>query len=194
MANNSEDNKNKLDYLFNTHGEVRSEIQSRINQRDTFAIQFIVGSGAIITIGFLEFQYSPYLFFLLPIIALFYSIQILYSYTIHDRCHKFLANNIEPEIAKTLAITKGDEERLMWEEYCDVEAKKIKVKTPGIRKRFFEIAVFVVPVIASCLFYLLASYRKLHDWWIILIISVSIGLIFELISFLVIRKFNKASK
>ena len=194
MANNNEDKKSKLDYLFNTHGEVRSEIQSRINQRDTFAIQFIVGSGAIITIGFLDFQYSAYLFFLLPVIALFYSIQILYSYTIHDRCHKFLSTNIEPEIAKELSLNKNDEERLMWEEYCDAESKKIKTKSPGIRKSFFEIAIFVVPVIASSLFFLLASYRKLHEWWIILIIAVSICLLFELISFLVIRKFNKASK
>ena len=137
------------------------------------------------------FRREYFLFFLLPLIALFYSIQILYSYTIHDRCHKFLAEEIEPEIGRLLSLSRNEEDRLSWERYCDIQSKAIKVKAPGIRKKFFEVAIFVVPLVSSALFFGLGCAKNLLNWQFLLIISISALVFFDSISAVVVYRFNK---
>ena len=184
------DNKERIAYLKQTHSEVRGEIVERIKQRDTFAIQFIVTMGTVFTVGFLDFKFAPFVFFMLPILAIFYSVQIMYSYVIHDRCNKFLKEEIEPELAKLLSYSEYNKSRLMWESYCDYDSKKNLIKTPGIRKGFFEKAVFIVPVISSLLFLLLAYTKNLFPLYVIIIISSSFLCFYEIVSIMLILRFN----
>ncbi len=154
-----EPNEKRLDYLMATHASVRSEIEMRIGERDSFAIQFLASGGAALALGWLDFAFAPFLFFLLPLITLFFSVQILYSYTIHDRCHRFLTEEIEPAIAALLNFGVYDKDRLMWESYCKTEAKKRAIRTPGIRKGFFEKFSLLVPLFACGLFLLVSLER-----------------------------------
>ena len=191
---NNDLNKQRLDYLKATHLEVRNEIAMRIQQRDAYANQFIVSTGVVLGVGFIDFPYSSFLFFLLPILAIFYSIQIMYSYTIHDRCHRFLETEIEPKMAEVLEFSKGNEDRLFWERYCEYKSREMKTKTPGIRQGFFQASMFVVPLIASLLFVLLSAYRKVMAFWQLMVIAVGVFVFFEAVSAFILLRFRRGKK
>lgn len=181
----------RLNYLMQTHKEVRSEIQMRITQRDNFAIQFVVAVGAIVTLGLLDFKYSPFLFFLLPIVTIFYSLQILYSYSIHSRCHKFLCEEIEPELGELLGYKEFDINRYMWESYCQIESKQKAIKTHGIRKGFFEKISLFMPLFSSLLFAFVGIAKEMFDTKYIIIIAISTFAAFFAFNFCIILTFNK---
>ena len=181
----------RLKYLMQTHNAVRGEIQMRISQRDTFAIQFVVAIGAIFTLGFLDFKYSPILFFLLPLVTIFYSLQILYSYTIHDRCHRFLCEEIEPELGKLLGYEEFERNRIMWESYCHIDSKQKAIKTPGIRKGFFEKISLFMPLISSLLFGFVGAAKEMLRTEYIILAAVVTFVVFLAFNSYIILAFNK---
>ncbi len=183
-------NEREIDHLLQTHSEVRGEITQRIAQRDTFAIQFIVSIGAVFSLGFLDFSFSPLLFLLLPPLTIFYSIQILYSYTIHDRCHKFLVEEIEPRLAELLEYSGHDKRRYMWETYSAVKSKEIATKAPGIRKNFFIYTSYVMPFIASGLFGFVGAYKKLLPTAWMIGVAVAVFIMLELLNINIFSRFN----
>lgn len=183
----------RLSQLIETHKAVRGEIEMRIGQRDTFAIQFLVSCGAIFTLGFLNFKFAPFLFFLLPLVTLFFSVQILYSYTIHDRCHKFLVNEIEPAICQLLEYNNDEKSRYMWESYCEYESKRNSIRTPGIRRGFFEKISLAIPIISSILFFCVSYEKSLFNINIIIIIAVAAFVIFQTVNLLIVLSFNKSN-
>lgn len=146
------DNKEKFDVLLQMRSDCRSEIEQRVKQRDDFSIQFMVSASAVLALGFLDFAFAPYLFFLLPVISIFYSIQIFYSYSIHNRLHNFLYKQLEPEIGRLLGLDDVYISRHYWENYCEVDSKLRVIKTPGIRESFFRVCSYVIPFISVILF------------------------------------------
>lgn len=182
----------KLDFLMETYKDCRSEIEMRIGQRDTFALQYIVAAGAVISLGLFDFAQSAYLFFLLPFITLFFAVQIMYSYSIHDRLHDFISTHLEPEIAKTLGYSQSERQRLFWESYCEVDSLKKTLKTPGIRKGFFVKMSYLSPLISGALFILVGISKNMYTYWQV---TATVGIAVTVFSYLailfVLNGFNK---
>ena len=184
--------KDRLDFLKQIYSGCRGEIEMRITQRDNFAIQFIVAVGAVFTLGFLDFTYAPFLFFILPLVTIFYTVQILYSYTIHDRLHKFLVSEIEPEIARQLNFSDEEKNKYCWESFCEMDSKQKGISTPGIRKGFFIKASFTMPTIAAVLFIGTAISKTLFSKALFaLIIGLLVDIVFTFIIFMILHKFNR---
>ena len=189
----------RLTYLLSVYSDNRSEIEQRVSQRDTFAIQFVVSSGAVITLGLLSFDYSYFLLFLWPLVTLFFALQIKYSYVIHNRIHSFLVNNLEPEIARLLTYSNDEKNNLCWENYCNHMDLKRKLKTPGIREGFFNIALFAVPVITYGIFswvYFVKIPEDSRDfwYWFIYIAFGILSVLFFVAAFLIVFRFKRIAK
>lgn len=153
----------RLAFLKEVYNDCRKEIEMRITQRDNFSIQFVTSVGVVCALALMEFKLSPFLFFLLPFISLFYTVQIMYSYSIHDRLHSYLINELEPEIAFLLKYNDVKIDKLFWETYCEVDSVSNKVKFPGIRKNFFRNASIIMPSIASIMFWLVGAEKQILD-------------------------------
>src|SRR5574344_1169954 len=138
------DNEKRLEVLLHTRNDCRQEIEMRISQRDTFGIQYLVSLGALIGFGLnVDFKYASLLFLLIPLVSFYFTTQIIYSYSIHDRLHNFLVKHIEPEISKILELNDVEKIGLLWESYCEFDSRRKSIKTPGIRKKFFEITSWI---------------------------------------------------
>lgn len=189
----------RLSYLLSVYSDNRSEIEQRITQRDNFAIQFIVSSGAVITLSLLSFDYAYYLIFLWPLVTLFFAIQIKYSYVIHNRIHLFLVNNLEPEIARLLKYSKNEKNNLCWENYCDHMSLKRNMKTPGIREGFFNISLFIIPVMTLAIF-LGLHFAKVKEefrdvfFWVMFSISIVFTLLIVIFGVYLLIRFKKLAK
>lgn len=185
-------NEKKTDFLMETYKDCRSEVEMRITQRDTFAIQYIVSAGAVLSLGFLDFAQSAYLFFLLPFITLFFTIQIMYSYSIHNRLHNFIYGYLEPELAKTLGYSQNERPKLFWESFCETDSLKKTIKTPGIRQGFFVNMSYCAPFIAGILFMLVGLNKKMYPhWWICASISVAFTALSTLFISYILSRFKK---
>ena len=135
----------KFDILLSEYNELRGELKQRIAQRDSFAIQFIVSSLTIIT---LAIGYNHNVLYLLPILSIFYSLQIFSSYQVHTRLVEFIRENIEKRIAEEF---NEDAKSLLWESYCDFERQMTISGKIGGRKKFFQIVLVTAPVLAFVL-------------------------------------------
>lgn len=196
METKSRDNQMAFDFLLKTADDNRREIEQRITQRDNFSIQFIVTSGALLSLSLLEFEYAYFLILLWPLISLFFTVQIKYSYVIHNRIHYFLVNNIEPELAKIVGFSNDERINLCWETYCNRRSELKKAKTPGIREGFFDKACYVIPLISIIVFDLLltasGNFEGNRIWFHIASIVYLVILI--LINIILLNKFKKENE
>ena len=94
----------KIEYLLKAHDELRGELKDRIKQRDNLAIQYIVIVGALFGVEFSGVKYAYFTALIIPLITLYFSIQIFSSYDVHDRLTTFIRDNIEKKIGKELGI------------------------------------------------------------------------------------------
>lgn len=147
-----DENEIRLDYLISLQEDLRGEIKQRISQRDGFATQFLVACGTVITISFLDFSYAAFLIWLMPLATIFYSLQILYSYVMHENLTDFLMNHIEPAMSELIGIELTQRSNWFWELRCSLDRDSAKTKYPGIRKNFFQLILFVMPAVTLCIF------------------------------------------
>jgi hypothetical protein len=128
--------------------DVRTEIKTRIQQRDNFSTQFITALGAIVAVAFAKDGFEKVIL-IAPLIVIYYTMQILYSYRVHDILARYLREEIEPALTR-LCITDPEHE---WERYYKKNAK------PGIRRKFF---VYVMWIVSSgiLLYYINATSLK----------------------------------
>lgn len=195
-----EDIDKKLNYLISIYEDNRREIEQRIQQRDTFAIQCIVSSGAVLTISFLSFQYAYFLIALWPLVTIFFTIQIKYSYVIHNRIHSFLVNNLEPEISRLLNFSKDEQNNLCWETYCNYVSYYDKAKTPGIRETFFDLSSVIVPFLTLAIFLLFHfTKNEVKDivFWLVFsgsIVFTVLILVFVIVSLIRFKKIKVSEK
>lgn len=184
-------NKEQVEFLKQTHDDCRKEVEMRIQQRDNFSIQFIIAVAAICAVALTELKYASFLFFLLPFVTIFYTVQILYSYKIHDRLHKFLVEEIEPKLASELGYDEFAKNRLFWESYCENDSRKQGRKTPGIRKGFFKITSKIMPAISSILFAIVAWGKNTLPELAIIIIALVSAALFTAITFFLLYLFDR---
>ena len=184
----------RLEHLTQTYNDCRGEIEMRIQQRDNFSVQFIVAIGAVLSLALSDFSHAIYLLFLMPAITMFYTMQILYSYSIHDRIHLYLVNVLEPEMRKILGYSATElEGQPFWETHSNLQAKKRKLKAPGIRKGFYIKACLVMPFLSSVLFVLFGIQKNiLEDIYLIVIIAVAFLVVYYALVIWVLDRFKKS--
>ncbi len=128
-----------LAHLEKIREDVRDEIKKRIEQRDKYSIQMTIALGAIVTISFSTPDLRAVLI-ALPLVSIYFTVLIMYSYEIHHVVAKYLREKVEPELARICSIDKTFE----WETfYCGENV-------PGIRRRFFLFTLwgaYILPVV-----------------------------------------------
>lgn len=148
------DNKSEMfQYLLMAYDELRDELKMRIQQRDNLAIQFIVIVGVLSGIAFTDYSYAYFSILIIPLMTLFFSIQIFSSYEVHDRLVKFICEHIEVELGRVLEVNERKLYNYFWEQYCKKDREMHNVKMPGGRKGFFQILLMIIPFLCSIAFF-----------------------------------------
>ncbi|MFC1907202.1 hypothetical protein ACFLW8_03855 [Chloroflexota bacterium] len=134
---------NTLAHLEALRQDARDEIKRRIEQRDKYSIQSTVALAALIVVAFSTPSYGQtnldlrMVLLAVPLVLIYFTVLILYSYRVHDVLANYLRHRIEPELAKLCNIDVSNE----WENYY------YKCQIPGIRGPFF----YWAPLILSAL-------------------------------------------
>ncbi len=128
----------KYQRLLSLYTELRTEIRQRIAQRDQYSIQLTVALAAVIALSATgkptEQPNMHRALLAAPLLSLYYSVLIQYSYAIHKVLALLLRTRVEPEIAK---LSNGSTE-------YELETFYLNHRVPGIRKVFFNLSMFVV--------------------------------------------------
>ena len=117
--------------------DTRDEVKKRIEQRDKYSIQLSIALAAILAVSFSTTGLRAVLI-AAPLVSIYFTVLILYSYQVHHVLAKYLREEIEPELAR-LYGTPVDKE---WEKYYNKHA------VPGIRRQFFLVALWVVSALS----------------------------------------------
>ena len=140
----------------------RDEIKRRIEQRDKYSIQLTIALTAIVAVAFSTTNFTTNFGKVLiaaPLVSIYFTVLILYSYKVQRILAEYLRCKIEPELAH-LCGTSPD---LEWETYYQRHA------VPGIRESFFKWALWVVCV--ASLIYLWIVESEHYGFKIALIIT-----------------------
>jgi fatty acid desaturase len=130
--------------------DVRDEVKRRIEQRDKYSIQMTIALGALIAVSFSTTGLRTVLI-AVPLVSIYFTVLILYSYKIHRLLAQYLREEVEPELAR-LCGTAPDKE---WETYYSKHA------VPGIRRWFFQGTLWAV--VALSLFYLWSEKSVVNE-------------------------------
>lgn len=131
-------------HLEGLRADVRDEIKRRIEQRDKYSIQLTVALAAILAVAFSKPELSRVLV-AAPLVSIYFTVLILYSYRIHRVLTRYLRDVLEPELAETV----GTSVELETETYYSHHA------VAGIRRSFFIVALWVTTT--SSLVFLMLS-------------------------------------
>lgn len=130
--------------------DVRDEVKRRIEQRDKYSIQMTIALGALVAISFSTTGLRMILV-AVPLVSIYFTVLILYSYKIHRLLAQYLREEVEPELAR-LCGTAGDKE---WETYY------LEHAVPGIRRWFFQGTLWAV--VALSLLYLWSEKNVVNE-------------------------------
>jgi len=111
--------------------DIRDETKRRIEQRDKYSIQLTIALGVLVAVSFSTTGLRMVLI-AAPLVSIYFTVLILYSYQVHDVLAKYLREEIEPELAR-LCGTPPEKE---WETYYKTQ------EVPGIRQWFFLVALW----------------------------------------------------
>jgi hypothetical protein len=153
-------------HLERIHQDIRDEIKRRIEQRDNYSIQMTLAVGAIVAVsaGF------PAALIAAPLVVTFFTVLVLYSYQIHRLLSGYLADKIEPELARLC----GTDPEAEWERYYK------HVAVPGIRRSFY---------LASLWFFNIACPAFLFTQAVNPLLVGSVGVVYVVAAVLVTWKF-----
>lgn len=129
-------NEKAITHFESIRADIRDEMKKRIEQRDKYSIQLTITLSAIIGIAFSKPEYRRVLL-VAPMLSIYFTILISYSYRIHAVLASYLRDELEPKLAELC----GTERELEWEYYYQHH------EVPGVRKSFFLITVVVVSVL-----------------------------------------------
>lgn len=80
---------------------------------------------------------------------------------------------------------------MMWESYCHIDSMQKAIKTPGIRKNFFEKISLIMPIISSLLFFFVGTAKQIFCTNYIIIIAIVLCIVFLILNSYIIFAFNK---
>lgn len=140
--------------------DIRGEIKQRIEQRDRYSIQLTIALSVIVGLAFSQTGFDRALI-AAPLVSIYFTILILYSYKVHGVLAGYLRDTLEPEMARRCAIPPEAE----W------EAHYARHEVPGIRRRFFVTTLWAVSVLSMA--YLFVSQRgDAFFLWVLAVASV----------------------
>lgn len=119
--------------------ELRSEIRQRIEQRDRYSIQMTVSLAAIVAISATRTDQMREMHRVLlaaPLVSIYYTVLIQYSYAVHSVLSRQLREAIEPAIARLTGVSVEFE----------IENYYKTHRVPGIRRTFFMTSMWVMTV------------------------------------------------
>lgn len=143
-----------LNYLRETHLELRDEIKRRVKQRSDYYIQYLLALAALFGIQIYDVPVLRFAILLIPMITIYYTYLTLRSGRIHSRIVDFLRDNIEVRLHKEFDLPKEDLNNLFWENYSNQKRSRINDKTQDGNITFFEVLSLVMPFVSGFLFYL----------------------------------------
>ena len=152
--------------------DIRNEIKKRIEQRDKYSYQLTLSLGAILSIAFSKYGE---VIIVAPLVSIYFTTLILYSYRIHSILAQYLRKEIEPLLAD-LCGTPPDIE---WETYY--EAQKLK---PGIREAFFKATLWPVYVMSLIFLCTTDSVLKMRP----MAIALGVAMLISLVAIIVITQ------
>jgi hypothetical protein len=159
--------------------DVRDEVKRRIEQRDKYSIQLSLALTALVAVSFSTTGLRAVLI-AAPLVSIYFTVLILYSYRVHHVLAKYLREEIEPELARLYGTPRDKE----WETYY----AKQKHVVPGIRQQFFLYALWGVTVL-SLLYLWLMERNSLGIPVLIAVTVIYIG-VDALITW-IIKRFRK---
>jgi hypothetical protein len=129
-----------LTHLHKIREDIRSEIRTRIQQRDGYSIQLIVVLGAVFAAAFAQRGLDKVLI-VAPLASIYFTMLILYSYRLHDVLARYLRTEIEPRTAQIVidaapgaaGSPSAWARELEWENWYVSRARL----RPGLRRSFF---------------------------------------------------------
>ena len=136
----ADERKIQIAHLEAIREDLRGEIKQRIVQRDTYIIQVSLGLAAVV--GFASAQNKPGLVILAPLVSLYYTYLIAYSYRVHEAQTKYLREVLEPSL-RSLCATANDE----WETWYQAKM------APGRRRNFLVWGFWAVCVLSPAFVY-----------------------------------------
>jgi len=151
-------------HLETLRADIRDEIKRRIEQRDKFSIQLTIALSVIVGVAFSQQGFGRALI-AAPLVSIYFTVLILYSYEVHRVLARYLREEIEPALS-SLCDTSPD---LEWEGYY------ARHEVPGIRKQFFISALWAVLLVS--LAYLFARESSDKGFLIVLTVVGSIYLV-----------------
>lgn len=143
-----------LNYLRETHLELRDEIKRRVKQRSDYYIQYLLALAALFGIQIYDVPILRFAILLIPMITIYYTYLTLRSGRIHYRIVEFLRDNIEVRLHKEFDLPDEDLNNLFWENYSNQKRSRINDKTQDGNITFFEVLSLVMPFVSGFLFYL----------------------------------------
>ena len=152
--------------------DVRDEVKRRIEQRDKYSVQLTVSLGAIVAVAFAATGFEKVLI-AAPLISIYFTVLILYSYSVHDVLALYLREKLEPELARRC----GTPPDLEWERYYRGQA------ILGIRRTFFLIALWAVSVLTMAYLFLREVWMAdkpdtvWTDWSVLIVATVIYALV-----------------
>jgi len=117
----------KLRHIEAIREDVRDEVKRRIQQRDQYSMQLTVALGAI-AVGAYSTNGTTRLFILAPLVTIYFTALILYSYRIHHMLANYLRDVIEPKFEDLTGFPKAAE----WETWYQNQGTR-----SGVRRWFF---------------------------------------------------------
>jgi hypothetical protein len=148
---NPPDKQTAIAHLEALREDMRGEIKDRIKQRDQYSIQLTIALASIVAIsasgggltGAATNLHLERVLVAAPLVSIYFTTLILYSYRVHKMISAYLRTVIEPNLAQ-LCGTRPDQE---WESHYQQHA------IPGIRKSFFLSALWIVCVATSTMLF-----------------------------------------
>jgi hypothetical protein len=140
-----------LQHVQHLHEDIRQEIKQRIQQRDAYSIQMTLALATIVSVtaaatapvqkandatSIVSFAYRALI--AAPLVSIYYTTLILYSYRVHHLLSRYIKDVIEPELARLSGVSLDIE----WESWYNRHA------LPGIRKSFFLGSLWILCIIS----------------------------------------------
>lgn len=174
----------KLSHLEAIRSDVRDEVKRRIQQRDQYSMQLTVALGAI-AVGAFSASGTPRVFILAPLVAIYFTTLILYSYRIHDSLAIYLRNEIEPLFEELTGLPKSAE----WETWYQASGR-----LPGMRRWFFLVEMWTVTAVA--LIFLWFREWSIPGWFRVILFGATVAYIFLslFVSFLLRKRKEQKSE
>ncbi len=155
--------------------DIRDEIKRRIEQRDKYSIQLTIALGAIVAVSLSATGLGKVLI-AAPLVSIYFTVLILYSYRIHRLLAVYLREKIEPELARLC----GTSPTIEWETYYAAHA------VPGIRRTFFLGALWVVCI--ASLAYLWMAESGQAEFRMALIVATTIYILASIAITVIFRR------